>query len=203
MRAVTAVDDAYVRRHELLQSWLRLKPSPETRRTIESALRCIVRCTMGLGPGEPADIVSFEWELLADRATFDEVVYRIRQQVADATARKYIASLRSLLRHLGQHDFARFDAVIATLDRTGTRSSRRHQPVRELRLDEEQLRRILRACHQDPNRVAGARDTALIALCAGTGARRSELVNVDHNQLDLCRRTVEFPTSREAERESQ
>lgn len=53
-----------------------------------------------------------------------------------------------------------------------------------------ELRRILRACREDPNPARGLRDAALVAVFAGAGLSRVEAVALDREDLDLRARRL-------------
>ena len=51
---------------------------------------------------------------------------------------------------------------------------------------------MLSACRRDPNTVVGARDAAVLAVMAATGARRTEIASIERQRLDLDELVVEL-----------
>jgi integrase len=128
--------------------------------------------------------------LVADAAVFDEIDRRVRTAVAPATAVKYMTAVRQLLRHLGRVGVADLEAVVATID--GTRRRTRPESTERRGVTSEEIRAMFAACHRDTNQVKGRRDGALLAVLAGTGARRAEAASLIRPDLDLDTGTAEL-----------
>jgi len=184
LRALDAGDD---RRATAVKAFLdRFEGSPETQRTMWSALRSIVR----LFPERQADIGTFPWELAADPQFYDEVQHRIVTTYARATASKLMSALRQLLRVMSRYGLVDADLLWTTLETSSAVPQAGTVPTRGLRTEE--LRSMLSACRRDPNTVVGARDAAVLAVMAATGARRTEIASIERQRLDLDELVVEL-----------
>lgn len=182
-----ALDDNDDRRARAVAAYLnRFAASPATRRTMWSALRSIV----GLFPERDADVATFPWELAADPVFYDEVQHRIVTTYAPATASKLMSALRQLLRVMSRYDLIDADLLWTTMETASPVPRIEAAPTRGLRTDE--LRSMLSACRRDPNPVIGARDAAVLAVMAATGARRTEIANIERERLDLNELVVDL-----------
>ena len=160
--------------------------SPSTQRTMKSALVSIV----SLFPERPSDIATFPWELAADPTFYDETQYRAVSGYSSATASKLMSALRQLLRVLCRHGLVDADLLWSTLESARPVRGATNPPTRGLTTEE--LRLMLGACCHEPNEPLGARDAAVLALLASTGARRSEVAKVERSHLDLDEWTVQL-----------
>jgi integrase len=193
--ALRVVTNEEAEQAHLLDVWLKHFSTPESKRTIESALRAIVRSAQSLDRTAPVSVTDFPWHLLADLEWFDFVMDRVACDVGPATARKYRSVMRSLLRYQARTQRVAIDKATRTLDETkGTKPPRRTHPP--LPIEVEGLTSILRACKHDPSRVVGSRDMALIVLAAATGARRAELVSLLVENVNLDTNVVHFPKTK-------
>lgn len=182
LRAVGGDDDDRAR---AIESWLGRFDSSATSTTMRSALRSIV----ALFPDQPQNIYLFPWEVCADAALYDEIEERLRQHMKPATASKYRSALNGLLRHLARHGLANRQAAAQTLD--GAKQIRIPQSFDTVTITNDELRSMLTVATNHPNEVKAARDTALLALLAGTGARRNEVATLRANQLETTRKPGE------------
>lgn len=189
MVALHVVDEYEAARADALASWLEGFPSEESRRTMTSSLRAIVRTGRSLDRSAPVNIADFPWEVMADATFLSSIRELVVARYGAQSAMKHIAAFRSLLLHLAGVGLADYQQVIRTLDTTKRRAPSPDLPP-PLRLDTIALRRILHVCRRDPNHLVGARDLALVSLASSTGARRSEIVGVGLRDLDLLDRTV-------------
>jgi integrase/recombinase XerD len=189
MSALHLVDDSEADMADVLSSWLASFRSEESRRTMISALRAIVRTVRCLERAAPVSITDFPWEVMADGVLMSVVRDRVVARYGPQGAAKHMAAIRSLLRHLSGAGRADYQQVLRALDTTKKRGPSPDLPP-PLRLDTNDLRRILHVCHRDPNHLVGARDLALVSLTSSTGARRSEVVGVGLGDLDLADATV-------------
>lgn len=141
-----------------------------SRRTMRAALGTVARL---LSDGAH-DVLSLPWHLVrhehvaATRATLAE-------RFAPSTARKMLAAVKGTLRaawRLGLMDAETYRRAVDVEPVRGSRLPRGRA------LDAGELAALFRVCAADPS-PAGARDAALLALCYGTGLRRSEAVALD------------------------
>jgi site-specific recombinase XerD len=182
-----ALDDTDARRASAVSAYLdRFEASPTTRRTMWSALRSIV----ALFPERPADIGTFPWELASDPQFFDEVQHRVVAAYAPATASKLMSALRQLLRVMARHELVDADLLWSTVETSRKVPRVEALPTRGLRTGE--LRSMLVECRRDANRAIGARDAAVLAVMAATGARRTEIASLERRRLDLDELVVEL-----------
>lgn len=183
------LSNADARRAEAVRSYVAsVSANANTRRTAESALKSMA----ALFPDEGGDHLTLPWEAAADALLFDEICSMVRGAVGPSTAEKYLWALRGLLRHMARLGLVDYGILSATVEGAPRQAPSDPQQTRGLSTDE--LRAMLICCHHDPNLVRGARDRALLALLASTGARRSEIARVEAEDLNIARRTVDFMT---------
>lgn len=195
MSALRAVTELDARRHQAITSWLKRFRTPDSQRTMTSALGAVARYAQGLPAKTTVDIYGFPWEVTADPEFLDGIQRCIESHVAASTAEKYMSATRSLLRHLAVFGLVPHELAAQSIDCTRHRSKRRGDPP-ALSIDQHGLQQLLRHCRQDSQPVTGARDLALIALTASTGARRHEVVALDATDIDRRTMTVTFPTTK-------
>jgi site-specific recombinase XerD len=98
-----------------------------------------------------------------------------------STCNKYLSALRGVLEEafkLGYMDAERYRRAVKIKHVTGDREpAGRMLPYREIEA-------LHRACSEDPDRMRGARDAAIVAVLYGTGLRRDELINLNLDDLD-------------------
>lgn len=192
LRAVTAIDE---QRAEVLALWRNRFSTATTRRTMWSALISVTRTIHRLPRNAPADPASVEWEVFADLLAFEWLLRLLHDTVAPATATKYRAAVTSLLRYLAACGFADAAALEATLMAT-RRTARVRRADRPPTIATNELGALLHACREDPSRTTGLRDAALIAVAAGTGARRAEVISLSLRDIDIATRVVHYPTTK-------
>jgi len=141
-----------------------------SRNTIAAYTRDLRQYLVFLDGKEPDD------DLIAEYVT----VMRTRE-LADSTVSRKIASIRGLHRFLVAEGLRESDPT-ALID-----SPRRPDPFpKALTVDEA----IALVEAPNPNEVGGRRDRALLEFLYGTGARVSETVGVDLNDVDLEEKVV-------------
>ena len=94
------------------------------------------------------------------------------------TQNYYVIALRSLLRFLIKNDHVTLEPSKIDLPKTESRSLKF--------LEREQIDRLVTSI--DTSKEEGIRDRAIFELLFSTGLRVSELVNLNHNQINLDRR---------------
>lgn len=94
------------------------------------------------------------------------------------TQNYYVIALRSFLRYLIKNDIKTLEPSKIDLPKTESRSLKF--------LEREQIDRLVTA--PDTTKEEGMRDRAILELLFSTGLRVSELVKLDHKQLNLDRR---------------
>ena len=145
-----------------------------TRASLDRAAR------LALGT-DHADGITYPWHRRPPE-TFVQLRADLAERYASATANASIAAIRGALRIAwiaGDIDHERWKRATAALRRV------RGKSVPGRALDPAQVRRLFAAAAADPNRAAGARDSALLALLYGLGLRRAEaaasqLTDLDH-----------------------
>lgn len=93
------------------------------------------------------------------------------------TQNYYVIALRSFLRFLIRNDFKTLDPSRIDLPKTESRSLKF--------LEREQIDRLVTSI--DTSKIDGIRDRAIFELLFSTGLRVSELVRLNHNQINLDR----------------
>jgi integrase/recombinase XerD len=182
-RLITEEDE---RRAEAIEDFFKSLDSPSTSRTYRSALTTVTK----LFPEEGGDLATFRWELAADAVIYEEIRRRLLATVSPNTAARNLAAVRGLLRFLGRRDLADLNRLFATLDAAPKVRAYSKTPPRGVTTDE--VKAMLRCCRRDPNTHKGARDAAVLAMLAGTGARRAELATAEMRNVSLQEGTVDL-----------
>ncbi|MDP2649707.1 MAG: tyrosine-type recombinase/integrase, partial [bacterium] len=94
------------------------------------------------------------------------------------TQNYYVIALRSFLRYLIKNDYKTLEPSKIDLPKTESRSLKF--------LEKEQVDRLVTSV--DTSKEEGIRDRAILELLFSTGLRVSELVKLNHNQINLDRR---------------
>lgn len=192
LRVVTTHDRD---RAEAIELWRNRFSVATTRTTMWSALVSVARLIHDVPRTAPIDTASVEWEVFSDLLAFEWLLRVVEDAVNPATARKYQSAVTSLLRYMAATGFANSGALDATL--TAIRRRRRQQSEQmPALLSTSDLAAILSACRCDPSRIVGMRDAALIAMAAGTRARRAEVVRLTAADFDRESRLVRFPITK-------
>lgn len=100
------------------------------------------------------------------------------ETLARATQNYYVIALRSFLRFLIKNDFKTLEPSKIDLPKTESRSLKF--------LEKDHIDRLVTAC--DTSKEDGLRDRAILELLFSTGLRVSELVSLNHDQVNLERR---------------
>lgn len=100
------------------------------------------------------------------------------QNLKKVTQNYYVIALRSLLRYLIKNDIATLEPSKIDLPKTESRSLKF--------LERDQIERLV--VMPDTGKIDGLRDRAILELLFSTGLRVSELVSLNHEQINLDRR---------------
>lgn len=100
------------------------------------------------------------------------------QTLKKVTQNYYVIALRSMLRYLIKNDIPTLEPSKIDLPKTESRSLKF--------LEREQIDRLVTM--PDTSKIDGLRDRAILELLFSTGLRVSELVSLNHEQLNLDRR---------------
>ena len=162
--------------------------SPASRRSVASALTSTAKRLSR----NADDACTFPWEGLANAEVFDASrrnleegieaagAYAERGGVSAATADRYMAVAMAFLVFLARRGFIDWGKLEAA--RLNKPRIHRTKPLGR-RLLRSEVTELLAAAHRQPNKPKAARDCAMLALLAGTGARRSELANINYEHL--------------------
>jgi integrase len=166
-----------------IENWLCGYPSAESRRSMESSLRAIVRAARDLKRDEFVNIMDFGWEYLDHLDIFEAIAQRLTERYGRQHASKYVIAMRALLKSLARSDLVNYGAAQRVLSGTKVRQTR--SEFGPLSFSTDDVWRVLRQCKNDPNQVKGLRDLCLISMTASTGARRSEIVRVELTDVNF------------------
>ena len=100
------------------------------------------------------------------------------QTIKKVTQNYYVIALRSFLRYLIKNDIQTLEPSKIDLPKTESRSLKF--------LEKEQVERLVTM--PDTSKIDGLRDRAILELLFSTGLRVSELVSLNHEQINLDRR---------------
>lgn len=100
------------------------------------------------------------------------------QNLKKVTQNYYVIALRSFLRYLIKHDIQTLEPSKIDLPKAESRSLKF--------LEREQIDRLVTM--PDTSKIDGLRDRAIMELLFSTGLRVSELVSLNHEQINLDRR---------------
>lgn len=145
--------------------------SPHSRRAMLAALERMAE----LASGGRVGALELPWQRMTYAET-SALRARLAELYAPAGANLRLAALRGVLREswrLGLMDAETYHRAI------DLRSVRGSTLPKGRALSAGEVRALFDACARDDNRAAGARDSALFAVCYGGGLRRSEAVALD------------------------
>jgi integrase len=145
--------------------------SPASRRVMGATLAEIARMLSG----GSRDIDEVPWASLRYRQASGLRALLIEQQRAPATANRFIAALRGVLREawrLGQMTAEDYQQAADISLVTGSRLPRGR------RLTRDEVEKLFACCAYDKT-PAGVRDAAILAVLVGCGLRRSEAAGLD------------------------
>jgi len=151
--------------------------APSGRPAVRASLHRAARLVEG---HDHADGIRHPWHRAAP-ATLAKLRADLAEEYAVATANASLAAIRGAIRaawSAGALDRDGYERRIAAL-RTVAGSA---APGRAI--NPKDARKLFAACAADPNRAAGARDAALLAVLYGLGLRRAEAAALDMADLE-------------------
>ncbi|MBI5044507.1 MAG: tyrosine-type recombinase/integrase [Candidatus Levybacteria bacterium] len=128
-------------------------------------------------PSQPIEKLSLD-NIRKYRVFLANKTDRHGQTMKKVTQNYYVIALRSLLRYLIKNDIATLEPSKIDLPKTESRSLKF--------LEREQVERLVMM--PDTSKIDGLRDRAIMELLFSTGLRVSELVSLNHAQINLDRR---------------
>lgn len=146
-----------------------------SRRTMRHTLNAIARLLSG---GE-CDALTLDWAAIRYQHTA-AIRSVLMERYAPATANRMLCALRRTLKEAQRLGLMSADDYARAADIASVRGD---SPLRGRVLKPSEMAALFRACKHDSS-PAGARDTALIAILAGAGLRRSEAVALDLADFD-------------------
>ena len=157
--------------------------APGGRASVAASLHRAARIVEGHGH---ADGVAYPWHRRPP-ATLSKLRADLAEGYAVATANASVAAVRGALRaawlagELDRDGYERRAAALRTVS-GGSAPGRAITP--------KEARKLFAGCAADPNRAAGARDAALLAVLYGLGLRRSEAVGLELADMDRAAGTL-------------
>ncbi len=145
-----------------------------SQRAMRGALRTLATLLTGRG-----DVGAVPWQVVTF-AHASAVRTALANKYAPATANRILAALRGVMRAAFQLRLIDSDELARVSLVKAVRGSR---VVGGRALTNPELRALFAACN--PEKASGARDAALLALLYAGGLRRSEVVSVDIDDLDV------------------
>jgi len=169
----------HAQHHNPAISYLASLGSKNSRRVQKAALDKIASA---LSNGEILDCLEFPWEKL-DYGIVTAVKAWLDLNYAPATVNRYLCAVRRVIQEAWRHNLITAEEYQRATDVKSVTASR--LPTgRELESDE--IRRLIKVCLEDEeNPILGLRDAAIISLMYSSGLRRSEVVKLDLEDLDL------------------
>jgi len=128
-------------------------------------------------PSQPIEKLSLD-TIRKYRVHLSNRADRHGQTMKKVTQNYYVIALRSFLRYLIKNDIQTLEPSKIDLPKTESRSLKF--------LEREQIDRLV--CMPDTSKIDGLRDRAIMELLFSTGLRVSELVSLNHEQINLDRR---------------
>ena len=175
-------------------SYLASLGSASSRRVQRAALDKIAEL---LSNGKITDCLNFPWEKL-DYGTVIAVKAWLDDHYAPATVNRYLVAIRRVIKEAWRHHLISAEAYQRATDVQSV-NAQRLPTGRELA--SEELRGLIAACLGDEkNPKLGLRDAAIISLMYSSGLRRSEVVTLDLEDLDLTKGQLRVIGKRNKER---
>ncbi len=160
-------------------SYLASLGSKDSRRVQKTALDQIA---FAISNGVIDDCLQFPWEKL-DYGTVTAVKAWLDDKYAPATVNRYLCAVRRVIKEAWRHHLISAEEYQRATDVSSV-SAGRLPTGREL--DTSEIRHLIEAClHDESNPTLGIRDAAIISLMYSSGLRRSEVVTLDIDDLDL------------------
>ena len=133
--------------------------------------------------GDERTIHTFEWELIVNEDLASEIWNPIAETYSKRTALKDAAFLRGLLRSCVKSGLLTYEEYVDARAFV-TRGLDELPPVGRY-LSPEDIHAIVKAIQSEPNQTFRIRDSAILLCMASTGARRSEIVNIQMTNVHL------------------
>jgi len=146
--------------------------APSSRRTMHSALVQVVAMLGG------ADVETMPWHKLRYEH-LQAIRAKLAQRLAPATANRYLAAIRGVLRESYRLGEMPSDAYHMAREVDNVKAGRE---LAGRALDRGELAALLDAARSDPT-DAGTRDLAILAVAYAGGLRRTELANLQRGDL--------------------
>lgn len=139
----------------------------------------------------------FPWEQL-DYGAVTAIKAWLDAKYAPATVNRYLCAVRRVLKEAWRHNLISAEAYQRATDVRSV-SAQRLPTGREL--DTGEIKALIRVCLEDEdNPILGLRDAAIISLMYSSGLRRSEVVILDLEDLDLNKHQLRVIGKRNKER---
>jgi site-specific recombinase XerC len=151
--------------------------SDQSRRTMAASLSILAEIASA---GSTTDPSMVPWHGLTN-AHAQALATTLAERFAPATARQRLCAFRGVMKSAWRAGLMDRDTLERVIDVAPVRGSR--EPAGRA-LEMEELRALFATCAADPT-PAGARDSAVIALMAGAGLRRTEAASLDLDSVDL------------------
>lgn len=148
--------------------------SPGSRRTMLTALKTIANMV-----APDSDVMTFPWSSL-DYAHAAAIRTKLAEVFAPSTANKILAALRGVMKMSFRLGLVSADQMTRATSFDPVRGSR---VPKGRSISQGELRALFMIC--DPKTPIGARDAALLGLLYAAGVRRSEVVALDLEHLDV------------------
>lgn len=160
--------------------YLRSLGSPASQRTMYSFLNIVAKMVGQRG------IMDFGWGQLR-RHHIHALINLLRESNrAPATINTYLSALKGVALEawtLGQMDTDSFQHIKMVKSVKGFRLPKGRN------LEVLEIRALFSGCDQDQGQK-GLRDAAILAVLIGCGLRRSEIVSIDYEQVNLAEKTI-------------
>jgi len=160
-------------------SYLASLGSKDSRRVQKAALDQIAKA---LSNGAIEDCREFPWEQL-DYGMVTAVKAWLDTKYAPSTVNRYLCAVRRVIKEAWRHHLITAEEYQRATDVQSV-SAQRLPTGREL--ENQEIRALIEACLSNKeNPALGLRDAAIISMMYSSGLRRSEVVTLDLDDLDL------------------
>jgi site-specific recombinase XerD len=177
-----------------VMSYLASLGSKDSRRVQKTALDQIATL---LSSGQIEDSLQFPWEKL-DYGTVTAVKAWLDSRYAPSTVNRYLCAVRRVIKEAWRHNLISAERYQRATD-VSSLTAQRLPTGREL--ENSEIKSLIEVCLADKdNPVSGIRDAAIISLMYSSGLRRSEVVSLDLEDVNLTTGQIRVIGKRNKER---
>lgn len=158
--------------------------APGSRPTMRSSLEQVVEI-VNEWTNQSFDLLTFPWGELRYQHT-QAIRSQLSDRYAHTTANKILSALRGVIKEAWRLGLINVEDYQRAVDLQPIKGSR---PLKGRALHQDEIAALMQVCDNDPT-PHGARDAAMFALLRTCGLRRSEVVKLEVEDIDVSDRSI-------------